>query len=295
MKKSLYLIVAIVFFGIKLSNAQIPNSGFEIWNNIGSYSNPDSWSCMNDETAAAAVFTCTKGTPGNPGSSYLKLTSKAVTGMGIVPGIAVCGTLNTTTMQPEAGFPFDSRPANLAGNWQHMIFGNSQGFIDVTLTRWDVNSQSRITVASAHRVLVGMAMGWAAFTIPLNYFEGNNPDSCIITLSASGSVPAVNDYLWVDNLNFTGNVTGLAKTQKEATVLIYPNPANTDLLLDLSVIKDRNVTVSIYDVTGKKVLEIINMEVTEKNSIDISTLKKGSFVITIQASEGTVTRNFIKQ
>ena len=44
-----------------------------------------------------AVYTCVKGTPGNPGTSYLKLVSKTVTGFGVVPGVAVCGTINETS------------------------------------------------------------------------------------------------------------------------------------------------------------------------------------------------------
>ena len=44
-----------------------------------------------------AVYTCVKGTPGNPGTSYLKLVSKTVAGFGVVPGVAVCGTINETS------------------------------------------------------------------------------------------------------------------------------------------------------------------------------------------------------
>ncbi|MBK9320544.1 MAG: hypothetical protein IPM91_18245 [Bacteroidetes bacterium] len=63
--------------------------------------------------------------------------------------------------------------------------GSSQGYIDVLLTRWDGNQ--RIVVANAHRTLTGMAMNWATFNIPLNYLDGNNPDSCMIVLAASGA------------------------------------------------------------------------------------------------------------
>lgn len=182
-------------FAFLITKAQIPNSGFETWTSMGSYNNPDSWSCLNDMTASMSVFTCVKGTPGNPGTAYIKLTSKTVAGMGVMPGIAVSGTFDQSTLEPLSGFAFNERPANLTGKWQHMIFGNSQGYIDIQLTRWDGNMQMRFPVATAHFVLTGMAMGWSNFSIPLTYIDGNNPDSCIITLSASGNTPANNDYL----------------------------------------------------------------------------------------------------
>ncbi len=294
MKNSIYLLI-VSFFTFTISSAQIPNSGFEAWNNMGSYNNPTSWTSLNDMTAPMSTYTCAQGTPGNPGSYYLKLTSKSVTGMAVVPGMAVCGTMNTTTMQVESGFPFASRPANLTGNWQHMIFGNSQGYIDVVLTRWDTGSQSRLPVASAHRMLTGMAMSWAAFTIPLIYLDSNNPDSCIITMSASGSTPTANDYLWVDNLNFTGTVTGIFENNIDAKISFYPNPATENLFLELSALKDKNVSIIIFDIGGKKVIEINTMEVRDKNTIDISTLPKGNFVLNIYSTEGTITRNFVKQ
>jgi hypothetical protein len=181
MKKIITILTVLIAIAIRTA-AQIPNNGFENWTSIGSYYNPDSWSCLNDMTASASIFTCERGTPGNPGSYYLMLTSKTITGMGIMPGIAVSGTFNQSTMQPLSGFPFSHRPANLTGSWQHMIFGSSQGYIDVQLTRWDTSMQMRMPVSSVHYVLTGMEMSWANFTIPLTYVDGKNPDSCIITL-----------------------------------------------------------------------------------------------------------------
>lgn len=70
--------------------AQIPNSGFENWTTMGSYSNPDNWDQLNAMTNPNSVYTCVKGTPGNPGSSYIKLTSKTVGTMGVMHGLAVC-------------------------------------------------------------------------------------------------------------------------------------------------------------------------------------------------------------
>ena len=190
--------------------ADIPNTDFENWTSSVSYDIPGSWDNLNNTTAGSSIYTSEKGTPGAggvAGTYFIKLTSKTVPGQGVVPGIAVSGTLDKITLQPKKGFAFNQRPANITGNWQYMKYGTSAGFIDVQLTRWDVNSKTRINVASVHNVLSGMKMSWKAFTIPLVYVDNDNyPDSCIITLSASGSVPTTKDFLYIDNLSFTGTI-----------------------------------------------------------------------------------------
>lgn len=294
MKKQLLFIIALMFVAT-ISKAQIPNAGFETWTSMGSYNNPDSWSCLNDITTSMSTYTCMKGTPGNPGTSYLKLVSKTVTGLGVVPGIAVCGSINTTTMQADGGFPFTSRPANLTGSWQHMIFGSSQGYIDVTLTKWNSSTQMRDVIASAHNVLSGMAMSWANFTIPLTYMSGSNPDSCVIVCASSGSTPTVNDYLYVDALSFTGSVTGISENNFGANINVYPNPASELLFIGLSRLKGNSVSIQVFDAQGKNVRSEQSVNISSKTSLDISALPKGNYVLNIITSEGIVTRNFIKQ
>ena len=200
MKKIILSAIAGSFLTIT-AFAQIPNNSFESFTNMGTYDNPVSWGTMNNTTNAMSVYTAQKGTPGFPGASYLKLTSKTM-GPSVMNGIAVSGVLDSMTMMPKSGFAYAMRPINFTGRWQHMA--SNQGSITVTLTRWDMGTNSRVTVAAANQTLSGMAMSWANFTIPFTYVDAGNPDTCIIVLKASGSSPVNGDYLWVDNLTFSG-------------------------------------------------------------------------------------------
>jgi len=296
MKKQLLFLFALMFSAaISKAQAPIPNGGFETWTSMGMYNNPDSWTALNDFTASESVFTCVKGTPGNPGTAYIKLTSQTVNGMGVIPGLAVCGTLDQTTMQPLTGFAYTDRPQNLTGKWQHMIFGNSQGFIDVQLTRWDAQLQVRVPVASAHKVLVGMAMSWATFTIPLIYSDGGYPDTCIIVLSSSGMVPANNDYLWVDALSFTGTVTGITNIADDKTISIFPNPAGNILSIDLSSFNNARVNVQISDVQGRVVKMEKQVDASANTIIDIATLTNGNYILNVSSEAKTFTGQFTKK
>jgi len=289
--KTILKSIALLFTSSTLF-AQIPNAGFENWSTVSTYSVPDGWGTLNN---TYTVQTATKGTPGSPGASYLKLTSKT-NGSSVVNGIAVSGVLDSMTMLPKSGFAFNQRPANLTGKWQHMIYGSSQGSIMVTLTRWDAGMGMRMPVASGSVTLSGMAMSWANFTIPLTYADGNNPDSCIIVLKASGSTPTNNDYLWVDNLAFSGVVTGLANHTAELTqVNVFPNPTSDEIQVKLNVASEQVVRLELVDVTGKimvsKDLGTVNGQSTQ--TLPIHGLAKGTYFLKLIAASSAETKKII--
>ena len=238
---------------------------------------------MNNTTKYAGVYTATKGTPGNPGASYLKLTSKTVSAT-VVNGVAVSGKLDTITMQAKSGFAFTQRPASFTGNWQYMNYGASSGRILVTLTRWDTGLNQRVTVGVANQVLTGMVMSWASFNINFAYSDGGYPDTCIISLRASGNAPTNNDYLWVDNLGFSGTVLGVASNNNSVTNLnVFPNPTSENITVEFNNSKSSNIKLQMLDLNGKLVKEINAGEINGNNKYLISTngIIKGTYFINI--------------
>jgi hypothetical protein len=294
MKKNLLLVLALITNFTFLKAQSIPNAGFENWTSMGSYSNPNGWDQLNSLTSLAGIFTCEQGSPGNVGSFYLKLTSKTAPGVGVAPGVAVSGVIDIATQTAKSGFAFSAQPQALTGKWQHMIFGSSQGYVDVKLTKWNSNTNSRITVATGHVDLTGMAMSWANFSVPLAYLETFAPDSCIITLSASGTTPTNNDYLWVDELAFTGSVTGLLDFNSKQNFSLFPNPSATNLIIDLSSLKGSDVQVSVFDILGNEMISLNKVNVSSNTSIDISNLAVGNYVLNIISDEGLISKKFIK-
>jgi len=283
MKKQI-LVLVIAASAISL-NAQIPNFSFENWTSTGGYEIPNNWGTMNNTTKTFSVFTATKATPGNPGNFYMKLTSKTV-GPAVVNGIAVSGVLDSTTMQPKSGFAFNQRPANFTGRWQHMIYGTSQGSLLVMLTRWDTGLNTRVPVGTGSVTLSGMAMSWANFSIPINYTDGNNPDSCIIVLKASGSNPTNNDYLWVDNLGFSGIVAGVEEKNIISSLNVYPNPSSENLTLKLNLTEHKEINIALLDITGKTILTEIKQLAQGESAVNlnIGNLSKGIYFVKLYGS-----------
>jgi hypothetical protein len=304
MKTKIYITFFLIF-ACAIVHAQIPNSDFENWTSSVSYDIPDSWDNLNSTTAGSSVYTSEKGTPGATGVAgtyFIKLTSKTVTGQGVVPGIAVSGKLNITTLKPISGFAFNQRPANLTGNWQYMVFSAkgviNAGYIDVQLTRWDASMNMRDTIASVHYSLPGMKMSWNAFTLPLTYVDNANyPDSCVITLSASSLTPTNKDFLYVDNLAFSGTqlTTNIVEIRGNKKINVYPNPSTDKISFDLPTTINSEANIQILNLQGEIVKLIKNADATSTLSVDIRDLPTGNYILKVILLNDVFVSRFIKE
>lgn len=291
MKKALYTLIA-AYISVSCS-AQIPNFSFENWTNMGNYSNPDEWGTLNNTTDSAGIYTVTKGSPGNPGTAYIRITSRKI-GAIVAPGIAVSGVLDSISHQPVSGFSFTQRPAYLTGKWQHMLAGTSAGAITATLTRWDTANSHRQIIAVATVGLTGMAMNWANFTIPFVYQSGSNPDTCIIVMAASGQNPANGDYLWVDNLAFSGTV-GIEEPSLISTGVTVQNPATDLLNYELTLTAKTNVIVELLSIDGQLIrsTDLGIMAGTVNRQMPLDGLAKGSYMFRVITGSDCVSRIII--
>ena len=263
--------------------AQIPNPGFENWSTVNTYQNPDNWDNLNSMTSPMNTYTCLKGTPGNPGSSYLKLVSKSVSMMGVMPGVAVSGIISMATYQPSSGFACTQRPQSLTGNWQYMASGSDAGYVAAYLTKWNSAMNMRDTIAMINESLVGMQMSWTTFSIDFMYMSDATPDSAAITLSSSGPIPVAGSYLYVDNLAFAGSVAGIkSNTTIDNTVAIYPNPTN-DYLIITSKLKDIQ-TIKVYNSLGEPVY-VGNKTAAQVVQVNTNTWAKGLYNIIIESAD----------
>jgi len=295
-KNSKTLIAVMLLLSASITKAQtIPNAGFENWSNPNGFNVPNDWGNLNDITSFSSIYTCTKGTPGNPGASYLKLISKIVTGMGVKPGIAVSGVLNENTLTPFSGFAYSLRPDAFTGKWQYM--GNSSndiGYIKVFLTKWNSSVGMHDTIGYASQNLNGMVMSWANFSFPFTYNSTDNPDSCIILLNASGPNPEAGSYLYVDNLSFSGVLTGVENVEATGIFNVFPNPSNQTIQLDLSGLNSKAKQFEIADITGK-VIKTQNSNGSLVQTISIAELDAGNYFLKIYSENGIVTNRIIKQ
>ena len=293
MKKVLLICLPLYFLtGIQLQAQTIPNSGFENWTAIGSYSNPDGWSTLNSLSPSGNSLPCRKGTPGDPGNSFIDLSSQ-MGASAVLPGIAVSGKIDPVSFRAYKGFPCNSQPASLTGNWEFMARGSDQGYVSVLLTRWNSLNKAADTIAYTKSKLSGMAMGWTSFSIPIHYRSGIMPDSAIIVLSASGNVPVVNSYLYVDNLAFTGSATNIPSLQSGISELnVYPVPASDHICVEFQAGQQKEFKIEILDMLGRVVYQesaIANSGMFRK-TINPGGLPQGVYFLRVQDVAGYAVR-----
>ena len=289
MKTKLLFTLLVAFGGIM--KAQVPNGDFANWTALTNYDMPADWDNLNPMTASQNVFTCLKGLTKSTGNVYLKLVSDSVPGMGVAPGIAVCGKLDPMTLKPKSGFSYTQRPTALTGQWQFMAQGTDPGFVAVYFSKWNNSTKKREIIGSGVDTLKGMEMAWAPFSVPITFSSQALPDSCIIFLSSSGPTPLQYSYLFVDDLKFE-TTSGITENQTAANNFSYfPNPAHDILKLDLHSLKNVQ-SIQIVDIQGQ-VLYSSNA-ISMSNEIDVSKLTPGMYFIDIKSESGLSIKKFDK-
>ena len=88
------------------------------------------------------------------------------------------------------------------------------------------------------------------------------------------------------SVRFVRDATSLSTTDFSNSIIMYPNPVKNKLTIDGLVVKD----IVIYSVLGKAVLNISN-----QNTIDVSSLSKGVYFIKVSDGINASTKKFIKE
>lgn len=78
-------------------------------------------------------------------------------------------------------------------------------------------------------------------------------------------------------------------------IKLYPNPSHGDLNIVISAEEKGNMNVTIYDVTGKKILDrlISKTENIMSGTIDISHLSKGSYIVKLTGTKVLATSKLV--
>lgn len=297
MKLKITFIATLAILGtfIKSQAQTIPNAGFETWINYGSYSDPAGWASFNSYSAGSGIFTTEQGTPGATGTSYLKLTVKNIPLFGgASQGVAI--STPTLGAGSPVGFPISSRPANLTGQWQYLSTANDTLLVQAVFTKWNTATLTSDFIGMAQIFLTGNSVtSWTNFSLPINYFSGATPDSTIIYLVAgigSSSDLVVGDYLYIDDLAFTGTVAGIEELQNQLSMTIAPNPFASQTTVTFNE-EQKNATITLMNVVGKtvKTFQFSGSQLT----IDRDDLPSGVYFLQMNDGKNSLTKKIIMQ
>ena len=112
------------------------------------------------------------------------------------------------------------------------------------------------------------------------YYEGNN-----IIIQGAG-------FGYQISTEFSADLVGMSENIPDFRLNIYPNPAAASANFRFTLTESSDVTYSIFDMLGAKVMEENRSynagQVDEQ--IDVSGLSKGTYIVKLQIGENSVTR-----
>ncbi len=285
-KVHLPLMAAMGMLSVANATAQIPNGGFENWDDHGAYMEPaGGWLTYNDiVTAAGPWITVERGAPGAVGNYYASITSRVFPDTSISTSV-LQGWLSLN------GFSYSGRPAALTGQWQYGIQPSDTAEVLLLLARWNSAGDVEV-VAEGSLEVTGSLSGWQPLSVPLTYYSTEAPDSAYIQFSASKDLGAsvAGSFLKIDDLAFNGSV-GVEEQQARSQFKVFPSPASGQL----TIVADQRITeLRVMDMTGRVILE--KGPGTERVNLDISHLNSGSYIVRVRLADGMYqVRAFMKQ
>lgn len=154
--------------------------------------------------------------------------------------------------------------------------------------------------------MFGTVSSWTYVTIPFSY--GTSPDTAIVSIQCSSHnhdttqsqyLPYVGTILRIDGLTFASQkaVLGINNPKPADGLKVYPNPASTQVNVDLSDVSGSLQTLAMYDMSGRMISSKSYNGVAHNTieTMDISTLSIGMYLIEVTTDSGKLFQKVCKQ
>jgi len=291
--KQIILLISFLTTSFLLQAQYITNGGFETWT---TGSDPTGWTSPNSLTSGFGITTVTKETVDvNAGLNSAKLETKGYLTYS-VPGILTNGAISVNmtagTGSITGGQPFTQRPENFTGYYKYAPATGDACFMTVYLFKRTITSVD--TIGYAQLSNVNSVSSWTQFSATFTYnplYSSVTPDTIQIALFSSNPIAAmVGSILKVDNLNLEGGTLGINKINLFRNINIFPNPTSEVINIQFNDGTKSTTTITIYSLVGQKVKETILPIGTELSSINVRSLNKGMYFLSVQSGKDKFTQ-----
>jgi len=271
MKKLIIIFTVLISISIK-TNAQIPNNGFEIWENYPDpanpenvYQKPDQWVGLLPASPSTYSFSIEKNMdsyPAGTGQYSMIIKSDIVNG---VDGVATSYDTMSDDISWEClppAFPINYRPASLFLYYKYLPENGDSMRIACNFYK------NGAVIGGLDYQSPQIISNWALLEIPISFNTSDIPDSSTIILTTFYNTQHNGSSLYVDNLSFDTPVTSVNESicgdlpNSFALMQNYPNPFNSTTTIHYSIYGTSFVTIKLYNVSGKEVSTLLKEKKT---------------------------------
>lgn len=288
-----FTILLIVLIAMTITtNGQIPNSGFESWENYydgtNVYEKPDLWVGSLPYSPLTHSFSIVKNPesyPAGTGQFSMKVQPDITNG---VRGVAISNDGHDPMVNwiPKPSFAINYRPDSLFLYYKCFPFGGD------TIIGILYFYKNGALIGNPSFGTTQTIPSWTALAVPITYNTSDVPDSATILFVTGAYIQHSESILFVDNLSFTGFVTSVPEKISEKTILnLYPNPASDIVTLNIDNSNNAEFTLNIYNIIGS----LVKTETLKENNRQINTgdLRKGIYMVEIKSKEWTEKQKLI--
>ena len=281
--KTLLLFSALCFLSIITLKAQVPNNGFETWeNDIDGNWNPKFWITSNS-SPDTNVF---QYTPAYAGNSSMELTTLSVGGGFVIPGMAY---INFTSHQRPTQITICMRSTVATGDLIYIYYsswrndtmiaavGNCSFHIDSTMSQFHCLN---FPVIHTRDVMI--------------------PDTAQIMIIAGNlSTAQIGTSVIVDEIILSGDDNGIGDLENNSSASLsqnFPNPLSNFGVIPITIKQNSRVVVKIYDLHGREVQTIVDEFMTIGNhniKLSVTDLASGFYYYNAKGDNFNLTKKFI--
>ncbi|MDR3705044.1 MAG: T9SS type A sorting domain-containing protein [Paludibacteraceae bacterium] len=281
------LVIDSVSFTGAASQPTAFNGSFETWAD-STVSVPSGWYLDNGNESITGVHKTTTAYKGSAAVELKTYLGKMNNQKAARPGYISTGYYTDNcggNCTQHGGQPFTNQIDTLAFYYKYTPSGSDSAQVTVNLKK----SGSSIGWYSA---ILHSASSWTYVEIPVANITV--PDTVIINAQSSyyadSLVSFVGSDLIVDNIQFKSQpLAAIFNVKADNSVNIYPNP--TSDAIQITGINGK-ATIQVSDINGKVFL---TKQVTSPETVSLSSLPQGAYLVQIATDNGIVQRKLVKK
>lgn len=295
--KHFILLFGFLSLGLFSKAQYVTNGDFETWTAV----DPTGWQSTNSILAGfgfAANVTKETTSP-YAGTNSAKLQTNPytfITTTYVVAGVLTNGTISVNmaaaTAAVNGGKPFTQRPASFTGYYKYTPGTGDVCMMNAFISK--TNGGVKDTIGYAQFSNTSTVGSWTQFSATFTYnplYVSETPDTIQISLFSSNPMAAISgSVLLIDNLDLEGGTLGINKYNLLSSINVFPNPASDFINVYFNQETKNSTSVSVYNLVGKKIKEIVLPAGTETSSINIRDLNKGMYFIQILSGKDKFTK-----